>query len=81
MLYHTEEHTEAAPVVVVGHLSHDLAVDLVLQSLVLRGWTEDLVRQLHGAAGMFDGVVAHVLQDRCRHMLRIHTDDEETKLN
>ena len=51
------------PVAVVGHLLHDLAVDLVLQGGMLCGRPEDLVRQLHGAAGVLDGVVAHVLQD------------------
>lgn len=60
----TELHTEGAPVVVVGHLSHNLAVDLVLQSFMLGGWTKDLVCQLYRTASLFDGVVAHVLQDR-----------------
>lgn len=53
------------PAVVASHLSHNLAVDLVPQDFVLGGWTKDLVSQLsHRIASVFDGVVAHVLQDR-----------------
>lgn len=52
------------PAVVASHLSHNLAVDLVLQDFVLGGWTEDLFSQLYRMARVFDGVVAHVLQDR-----------------
>lgn len=52
------------PVVVAGQLSHNLAVDLILQSFMLSCWTEDLVGQLHRTADMFDGVISHILQDR-----------------
>lgn len=52
------------PVIVAAHLSHNLAVDLILQSFMLGGWTEDLVSQLDGTASMFDGVITHILQDR-----------------
>lgn len=50
--------------VVASHLSHNLAVDLILQDFMLDGWAKDLVSQLYRLASLFDGVVAHVLQDR-----------------
>lgn len=58
------------PAVVASHLSHNLAVDLVLQDFVLGGWTKDLVSELYRVASVFDGVVAHVLQDRWQTGLR-----------
>lgn len=58
----TVKHT-GEPVAVGSHLSHDLAVNFIAQFFMLCGWTKDLVGQLYGTADMFDGVVAHVLQD------------------
>lgn len=52
-----------APVAVASHLSHNLAVDLVLQGLVLGGRAKDLVSQLTRMASVFGGVVAHIPQD------------------
>ena len=52
------------PVVVAGHLLHDLAVDLISQGLVLGGRAEDLVGQVQTALHLLGGVVPHVLQDR-----------------
>lgn len=60
----------ALPDGVVGHLSHYLAVDLVPEGVVLGGWAEDLVGQFYGVASVFDGVVAHVLQDRWQTKLK-----------
>lgn len=57
---------KGAPAGVAGHLSHNLTVDLIPQGFMLGGWTKDLLSQLYGTASMFDGVVAHVLQDRWR---------------
>lgn len=51
------------PVDVAGHLSHYLAVDLVLQGVVLGGRAKDLVGQLRRMASVFGGVVAHIPQD------------------
>lgn len=73
----TEVHAEGAPALVAGHLPHNLAVDLVLQDFVLGGWAKDLVSQFHRTASVFDGVVAHVLQDRWQPRLRTHTDDDK----
>lgn len=55
--------TRDPPVAVAGHLSHDLAVDFILQGVVLGSRAKDLVSQLYGIAGVM-GVVAHVPQDR-----------------
>lgn len=57
------------PVAVAGHLPHDLAVDLILQGVVLGGRAKDLVSQLYGIAGVM-GVVAHVPQDRWRQKVK-----------
>lgn len=54
------------PGAVASHLSHNLAVDLVLQAIVLGGRAKDLVSQLYGMAGVFGGVVAHIPQDGWR---------------
>lgn len=42
----THTKTDRTPVVVRGHLLHNLTVDLVLQSYMLSGWTKDLVSQV-----------------------------------
>lgn len=55
--------TRDPPVAVAGHLSHDLAVDFILQGVVLGGRAKDLVSQLYRIASVM-GVVAHVPQDR-----------------
>lgn len=55
--------TRDPPVAVAGHLSHDLAVDFILQAVVLGGRAKDLVSQLYRIASVM-GVVAHVPQDR-----------------
>lgn len=52
-----------APVAVASHLSHYLAVDLVLQGVVLGGRAKDLVSQLYRMASVLDRVVAHISQD------------------
>ena len=52
------------PVVVAGHLLHDLAVDLVSEHFVLGGGAKDLVGELQGALALLGGVVAHELEDR-----------------
>lgn len=75
-----EAHAEGAPVVVVGHLFHNLAVDLILQSFIPDGWTEDLVSQVHRPDSMFHGVVAHVLQDRWQPRLRTHMEVIKTRI-
>lgn len=64
LLQYVEMQNDEAPVVIAGHLSHYLAVDLILQSFMLGGWTKDLVSQLYWTTNLLDGVVAHVLQDR-----------------
>lgn len=51
------------PVGVASHLSHNLAVDFVLQGVVLGGQTKDLVSQLYRMASVM-GVVTHIPQDR-----------------
>lgn len=53
-----------SPVAVASHLSHNLAVDFVLQGVVLGGRAKDLVSQLYCMASVIDGVVAHIPQDR-----------------
>lgn len=58
------------PVAVAGHLFHNLAVDLVLQGVVLGGRAKDLVSQLCGMASVFDGVVAHIPQDGWRQRVK-----------
>lgn len=55
--------TRDPPVAVASHLSHNLAVDFVLQGVVLGGRTKDLVSQLYRVASVM-GVVAHIPQDR-----------------
>lgn len=55
--------TRDPPVAVASHLSHNLAVDFVLQGVVLGGRTKDLVSQLYRMASVM-GVVAHIPQDR-----------------
>ena len=56
--------TGSLPVVVAGHLLHDLAVDLVPERFVLGGRSKDLVGELQGALALLGGVVTHVLEDR-----------------
>lgn len=51
------------PVAVASHLFHYLAVDLVLQGVVLGGRAEDLVGQLDRMASVLGGVVTHIPQD------------------
>lgn len=60
----------ALPDGVVGHLSHYLAVDLIPKVVVLGGRAEDLVGQFYRVASMFDGIVAHILQDRWQTKLK-----------
>lgn len=55
--------TRDPPVAVAGHLPHNLAVDFVLQVVVLGGRAKDLVSQLYRMASVM-GVVAHIPQDR-----------------
>lgn len=52
------------PVVVAGHLLHDLTVDLVPECLVFGGGTEDLVGELQGTLHLLGGVISHIFQDR-----------------
>lgn len=51
------------PVAVASHLFHYLAVDLVLQGVVLGGRAEDLISQLDRMASVLGGVVTHIPQD------------------
>lgn len=51
------------PVVIVGHLLHDLAVNLIPQSIVFSGGAEDLVSEFEGILLLLGGVITHVLQD------------------
>lgn len=55
----------SVPVVVVGHLLHDLTVDLVPERLVFGGGTEDLVGELQRTLHLLGGVISHIFQDRC----------------
>lgn len=53
------------PVVIAGHLLHDLAVDLIPEGVVFSGRTKDLVSKLDMTLQLSGGVISHVLQDRC----------------
>lgn len=54
----------SVPVVVAGHLLHDLTIDLVSERLVFGGRTEDLVGELQRTLHLLGGVISHIFQDR-----------------
>lgn len=51
------------PVVVVGHLLHDLAIDFISEHLVFGGGPKDLVCEQDGALQLFGGVISHIFED------------------
>lgn len=70
------------PVAVASHLFYYLAVDLVLQGVVLGGRAEDLVGQLDRMASVLGGVVTHIPQDgwqEKRLRSKIHSDKKNWK--
>lgn len=52
-----------APVVVAGHLLHDLAVDLIPERLVFGGGAKDGVSELQRTLHLLGGVISHIFQD------------------
>lgn len=64
---HTKKtsHIAAVPVVIVGHLLHDLAIDLIPEHLVFCGGPKDLVGELEGTLRLLGGVISHIFQDGC----------------
>lgn len=54
-----------APVVIVGHLLHDLAIDFISEHLVFGGGSKDLVCEHDGARQLFGGVISHIFEDGC----------------
>lgn len=51
------------PVVIVGHLLHNLAIDFISEHLVFGGGLKDLVCEHDGALQLFGGVVSHIFED------------------
>lgn len=51
------------PVVIVGHLLHNLAIDFISERLVFGGGPKDLVCEYDGALQLFGGVISHVFED------------------
>lgn len=64
---HTKKtsHIATVPVVIVGHLLHDLAIDLIPEHLMFHGGPKDLVGELKGTLHLLGGVISHIFQDRC----------------
>lgn len=51
------------PVVIVGHLLHNLAIDFISEDFVFGSGPEDLVCEDDWALQLFGGVISHIFED------------------